>query len=375
MKDLQMLKKGIQKNKNAGITLIALVVTIIVLLILAAISITILTGDDGLLARATESKEESRVATVQDERDLWKMNQDIDKQSETEIAESLDELLEKLGPNEKNILTADEVEQIKKTGQVTIGKRTVVFKEVEKSITECVNIGDYVDYKAGDWTNKDIALLGDLYYTKNPKGVLKRFVFAGFESGDSKDSSYIMFQDNHAKEPKGWRVFKIDYNNNEVTIIHAGIPEAFYAGAGIVDGGFEGEFVLKGSVSKASYNTSNLKSRNWSMYENDMAKVGSARLVSYEEINSLSQNDPLRAIGSSYYLPYVTDTEGSIAGASAENGTLMHVSGNGSFLSERNSTMSWFGLRPIVTLKSTVMVEASNNDKTHTTYDTAWHLK
>ncbi|MBR1802815.1 MAG: hypothetical protein IJ777_02445 [Clostridia bacterium] len=101
MKDLQMLKKGIQKNKNAGITLIAVVVTIIVLLILAAISITILTGDDGLLARATESKEESRVATVQDERDLWKMNQDIDKQSETEIAESLDELLEKLGPNEK----------------------------------------------------------------------------------------------------------------------------------------------------------------------------------------------------------------------------------------------------------------------------------
>lgn len=43
--------------KNKGITLIALVITIIVLLILAGISIAMLTGDNGLLIKAGEAKE------------------------------------------------------------------------------------------------------------------------------------------------------------------------------------------------------------------------------------------------------------------------------------------------------------------------------
>ncbi len=47
------------KNKN-GITLIALVVTIIVLLILAGVSISMLTGQNGILNRAAEAKEKNR---------------------------------------------------------------------------------------------------------------------------------------------------------------------------------------------------------------------------------------------------------------------------------------------------------------------------
>lgn len=49
-------------NKNRGITLIALVVTIIVLLILAGISIAMLTGQNGILNRAAEAKEKTRAA-------------------------------------------------------------------------------------------------------------------------------------------------------------------------------------------------------------------------------------------------------------------------------------------------------------------------
>lgn len=43
------------KNNQKGITLIALVVTIIVLLILAGVSIAMLTGQNGILNRASES--------------------------------------------------------------------------------------------------------------------------------------------------------------------------------------------------------------------------------------------------------------------------------------------------------------------------------
>lgn len=50
------------RKNNRGITLIALVVTIIVLLILAGISISMLTGQNGILNRASEAKEKNERA-------------------------------------------------------------------------------------------------------------------------------------------------------------------------------------------------------------------------------------------------------------------------------------------------------------------------
>ena len=43
-------------KKEQGITLIALIITIIVLLILAAISIATLTGENGILTKASEAE-------------------------------------------------------------------------------------------------------------------------------------------------------------------------------------------------------------------------------------------------------------------------------------------------------------------------------
>ena len=51
-------------EKTRGITLIALVITIIVLLILAGVSIAMLTGDNGILTQANKSKTENEKATA-----------------------------------------------------------------------------------------------------------------------------------------------------------------------------------------------------------------------------------------------------------------------------------------------------------------------
>ena len=55
------------KEKQKGITLIALVITIIVLLILAGVSIAMLTGDNGILMQASDSKIETAVGTVKEQ--------------------------------------------------------------------------------------------------------------------------------------------------------------------------------------------------------------------------------------------------------------------------------------------------------------------
>ena len=59
-----MLKNTLRRNK--GITLIALVVTIIVLLILAGISISMLTGQNGILTNASKAKNETGEAQIEE---------------------------------------------------------------------------------------------------------------------------------------------------------------------------------------------------------------------------------------------------------------------------------------------------------------------
>ena len=65
------------KKEVKGITLIALVVTIIVLLILAGISISMLTGQNGILNRAQEAKEKTEVAEEKEQQILNQYEQMI----------------------------------------------------------------------------------------------------------------------------------------------------------------------------------------------------------------------------------------------------------------------------------------------------------
>ena len=51
-----------QKNKERGITLIALVITIIVLIILAGVSIGMLVGENGIITQAQRAKRETEQA-------------------------------------------------------------------------------------------------------------------------------------------------------------------------------------------------------------------------------------------------------------------------------------------------------------------------
>lgn len=53
-------------KNNKGITLIALVVTIIVLLILAGVSIAMLSGDNGILTNAKNAKEQSSAKNLEE---------------------------------------------------------------------------------------------------------------------------------------------------------------------------------------------------------------------------------------------------------------------------------------------------------------------
>ena len=82
-------------NKNKGITLIALVITIIVLLILAGVSIAMLTGENGILTQAQNAKKETSIAEEKEQIALA-YNATIAKKQSTDIsAQELDDELTK----------------------------------------------------------------------------------------------------------------------------------------------------------------------------------------------------------------------------------------------------------------------------------------
>ena len=94
------------KLKNTkGITLIALVITIIVLLILAGVTIAMLTGDNGLLTKAQSSKDKNDEASVEEKIKLAVMYSRMNTNGDSEI--NLVELEDELKRNFNNDVSID----------------------------------------------------------------------------------------------------------------------------------------------------------------------------------------------------------------------------------------------------------------------------
>ena len=64
-------------NNSNGITLIALIITIIVLLILAGVTIATLTGENGLLTRANDAKVITEISALKEDIDVYVVGKEL----------------------------------------------------------------------------------------------------------------------------------------------------------------------------------------------------------------------------------------------------------------------------------------------------------
>ena len=78
-KNLNKEKHIIMKRNTKGITLIALVVTIIVLIILAGVSISLVLGENGIVNKAKKAKENTELAKVEEETRLNELAKQIEE--------------------------------------------------------------------------------------------------------------------------------------------------------------------------------------------------------------------------------------------------------------------------------------------------------
>ena len=152
------VKEEVKLKSQKAITLIALVITIIVLLILAAVSIATLTGENGILTRANDAKLETRGASVEEARDLWKASKEADKQTGTTTAQTLEELINDLvtqkllTEDEKDQILGNETKGIEAQYKVTIGSRTIEFGTTLGDVYTDEMIGQKMSYSANGQT-------------------------------------------------------------------------------------------------------------------------------------------------------------------------------------------------------------------------------
>lgn len=119
----------VTSKQETGITLIALVVTIVVLLILAGVTVSLLQDENGIIEKSKVAKIETRASQVEDEVGMWKLNNFISKESNQE-QESADEMLEDL--ISRKLLTEDEIDRNQEL--ITIKKNDgTVVKEISYS--------------------------------------------------------------------------------------------------------------------------------------------------------------------------------------------------------------------------------------------------
>ena len=147
------MKQKSFKN-TSGITLIALVVTIVVLLILAGISINMVLGDNGLITKAKDAKDATRYASIKDEYDMYKYGKAISSLTGTSSTEAFADFLDKL--EGQGSISSDERTQIEEEGKLTISEKyEIIFNEsktlVQAFIDGDIKVGDYLNYS--DYVN------------------------------------------------------------------------------------------------------------------------------------------------------------------------------------------------------------------------------
>ncbi len=124
-----------QKNKQNGITLIALVVTIIVLIILAGVSINMLVGENGIISMAQKAKKETEQAQQEELAELSSL--------ESELEQAINGYNKEKGVNEPKL--ASGMSPIKFTEPSDSAKGTIVETNKEDE--------QWYHYEEKKWAN------------------------------------------------------------------------------------------------------------------------------------------------------------------------------------------------------------------------------
>ena len=176
-------------NKNNGITLIALIITIIVLLILAGVTLNMVMGDSGIFGKANKASEQTQISNAKEiirmqvlENELNKKTKDSNAKSDEDLQEAVETKLTEEGYK---------VEE----GKITIGSTEINIAEEIANASS--GGGTSTKGKEDDSRNRTLAGTTTGYSYKNP------VIPQGFKAVDEGSATW-RYTDETQTEVTGW---------------------------------------------------------------------------------------------------------------------------------------------------------------------------
>ena len=226
--------KNNNKKMSSGITLIALVVTIIVLLILAGISISMLSGDNGILQKATDAKTDTDNVQIKERIQLAELAARTYGQGELTYSKLNTELTKEFGAKGTGyniseetenpwVVTVDKVTyEIIHTGIVQSSdeseKLTTYFNSEESHNTN-IDLDNWMSrWKDNDTIGVNVSDIHYLYHGENDDNIDEYILFFGKVyrirfSGDLSNEAYTVTMIDTDFDINNFGEYNIDGNN------------------------------------------------------------------------------------------------------------------------------------------------------------------
>ena len=200
--------KRILKNKSEGITLIALVVTIVVLLILAGITLTFVMGEDGIINMAKQAAIATENAQVDDALQL-KAAEHLFKDIEDETQTSLILYLRQEGIiDENNVINVEKlVGPGLSTGKGSFDTKKDIYILEEQGIASSTRLASTNVIKIAE-ESISAKIYNLVYYDKSGVGrIINNIRDGGSEETGNMITFTIDGETYHAKEGTTWKEF------------------------------------------------------------------------------------------------------------------------------------------------------------------------
>ena len=187
------MNKGI--NRNKGITLIALIITIIVLLILAGVTLSMVMGDSGLFNKANNASEQTKISNAKEIIRMQVLENELNKKTKDSNAKSDEDL--QVAVETKLTEEGYKVEE----GKITIGSTEI---DIAEEIANASSGGEIITPPENktpgkEDTSKNRTLAGATtgYSYKNP------VIPQGFKAVDEGSATWT-YKDETQTEVTGW---------------------------------------------------------------------------------------------------------------------------------------------------------------------------
>ena len=254
--------KKLSKKIN-GITLIALIITIIVLLILAGVSIAMLTGQNGILTQAQNAKQITEIAKIKEEWDVEKLGLKMQEQKLKEINASGEEIKNYIKSIPDNLIgkisigkgeLAYDINQFTKEEQLTMksdygfkatGDNTAPYGSAEKKVKN--GKVEITVFSADDESDIDKIILPDgtskkiQYETENillrgkfisAEGISEKLLKSYFKNVSLDENNQIMT----VEDANGYNII-LDLNGYGAPINYTFLNNCFKNGKNIISSG------------------------------------------------------------------------------------------------------------------------------------------